>query len=126
MHYPDWFKPQGIQFNDGAFESFESSHKLTQDGKIRLVPTAGHTLGHMAVIIDMTDHYILIGGDASYSEADMLTGNIDGVCIDSKLHQQSTAKMRELCQRKPTITQFAHDEKSEYRLKNKVFTLVKN
>ncbi|AGK00772.1 beta-lactamase [Mannheimia haemolytica] len=34
--------------------------------------------------------------------------------------------MRELCKRKPTIVQLAHDEKSEYRLKNKVFTVVKN
>ncbi|QMT32127.1 N-acyl homoserine lactonase family protein [Alysiella filiformis] len=124
MHYPDWFKPDGIAFNDGAFESFEQSHKLTKDGKIRLVPTAGHTLGHLAVVVDMGEYDILIGGDASYSEQDMLAGNIDGVCIDGHLHQQSTAKMRQLCQRKPTITQFAYDEKSEYRLKNKVFTVV--
>ncbi|MEG9500065.1 N-acyl homoserine lactonase family protein [Mannheimia indoligenes] len=123
-HYPDWFAPQRVQFNDGAFESFEESHKLTKDGKIRLVPTAGHTLGHQAVIVDMGDHYILIGGDASYCEKDMLSGNIDGVCMDGKLHKQSTAKMRELCKRKPTIVQLAHDEKSEYRLNNKVFTVV--
>ncbi len=125
-HYPDWFAPDTIAFNDGAFESFEQSHKLTKDGKIRLVPTAGHTLGHQAVIVDMGDHYILIGGDASYCEQDMLAGNIDGVCMDGKLHQVSTAKMRELCKRKPTIVQLAHDEQSEYRLTNQVFTVVKN
>lgn len=84
MHYPTWFKPNPIRFNDGAFESFESSHKLTQDGKIRLVPTTGHTLGHQAVIVDMGDYYIFIGGDASYSEDYLLNGDIDGVCIDGK------------------------------------------
>ncbi|MGX2969419.1 N-acyl homoserine lactonase family protein [Ursidibacter sp. B-7004-1] len=123
-HYPSWFCPDVIEFTDGAFESFDSSHKLTTDGKIRLVPTAGHTLGHQAVIVDMGEYYILIGGDASYCEKDMLAGNIDGVCMDGKLHKQSTAKMRELCKRKPTIVQLAHDEQSEYRLNNKVFTVV--
>ena len=32
--------------------------------------------------------------------------------------------MRELCKRKPTIVQLAHDEKSEYRLNHKIFTVV--
>ncbi|MDO4222768.1 MAG: N-acyl homoserine lactonase family protein, partial [Acinetobacter sp.] len=125
MHYPTWFKPQSTTFQDGAFENFEQSHKVTQDGKIRLVPTPGHTLGHLSVIVDMDDHYILIGGDASYREDYLLNGDIDGVCIDEHLHKQSTAKMRELCQRKPTIVQLAHDEQSAYRLQHKVFTQVK-
>lgn len=125
MHYPNWFKPEGISFKDGAFESFAQSHKLTSDGKIRLVPTPEHTLGHQAVIVDMGEYYVLIGGDASYSQEDMLAGNIDGVCIDGHLHRESTAKMRELCKIKPTITQFAHDEKSTYRLENKIFCEVK-
>ncbi|MCP1660689.1 N-acyl homoserine lactonase family protein [Neisseria perflava] len=122
MHYPSWFAPEGIAFNDGAFESFERSHKLTADGKIRLVPTPGHTLGHMSVVVDQGDHYVLIGGDASYCEAYLKNGDVDGVCVDENLHHQSTAKIRELCNRKPTITQFAHDRQSEERLENKVFT----
>ena len=88
------------------------------------MPTAGHTLGYQAVIVDMGDHYILIGGDASYSEKDMLAGNIDGVCMDGKLHQQNTAKMRELYKRKPTIVQLVHDEYSEYRLINYQITKI--
>ncbi|WP_373768021.1 hypothetical protein [Glaesserella sp.] len=83
-----------------------------------------HTLGHLSVIVDMGDHYILIGGDASYCEEYMLNGEIDGVAIDGTLHRQSTAKMRELCRRKPTITQFAHDTESETRLVNRQFTQV--
>lgn len=123
-NYPTWFKPETIRFEDGAFENFENCKKLTEDGRVILVPTPGHTMGHQSVVVDMGDHYVLIGGDASYSEAYMLNGDIDGVCVDGKKHQESTAKMRELCRRKPTITQFAHDEKSEYRLTNKIFTEV--
>ncbi|WP_242650080.1 hypothetical protein [Rodentibacter trehalosifermentans] len=73
----------------------------------------------------MDDHYVLIGGDASYSEEYMLNGDIDGVCIDGEKHKASTAKIREFCKRKPTITQFAHDFDSEKRLKRKIFTEVK-
>lgn len=122
MHYPRWFNPVGIAFDDGEFESFDRSFKLTQDGAIRLVPTPGHTLGHLSVVIDMGDHYILLAGDASYTEQAMLHGYVDGVTIDADLHNDFTRRMRELCQRKPTITQFAHDENSNYRLANKVFT----
>ncbi len=125
MHYPDWFKPETVDFSDGEFENFSRCTKLTQDGKVILVETPGHTLGHLSVIVDMGDHYILIGGDASYCEEYMLNGEIDGVAIDGTLHRQSTAKMRELCRRKPTITQFAHDTESEKRLVNRQFTQVK-
>lgn len=126
MHYPNWFKPIGTTFTDGAFENFDRSHKVTQDGKIRLVPTPGHTLGHLSVVVDMDDHYVLIGGDASYREDYLLNGDIDGVCIDETLHKQSTAQMRELCRRKPTIVQLAHDEQSEHRLHHKIFTQIKD
>lgn len=124
MHYPSWFKPKGIVFDDGEFESFAASKKLTQDGKIHLVPTPGHTLGHLSVVVDMGDYYVLLAGDASYTENAMLTGVVDGVAVSADLHNDSTRRMRELCQRKPTITQFAHDENSGYRLANKVFTVV--
>lgn len=124
MHYPQWFAPDSVNFSDGAFENFAQCTKLTEDGKVILVPTPGHTLGHLSVIVDQGDHYVLIGGDASYCEQYMKKGEIDGVAIDGNLHRQSTQKMRELCQRKPTITQFAHDPDSEYRLKNRVFTEI--
>lgn len=123
-HYPPFFYQnlRTVNFSDGAFESFEQSTALTSDGKIRLVSTPGHTLGHQAVIVDLGEHYVFIGGDASYSEDYLLKGEIDGVCIDGKKHQASTAKIRELCRQKPTITQFAHDMESEKRLQGKIFT----
>lgn len=124
MHYPAWFNPESTDFSDGAFENFERCTRLTQDGRVILVETPGHTLGHLSVIVDQGDHYILIAGDASYCEEYMCKGEIDGVAVDGALHRQSTAKMRELCKRKPTITQFAHDEQSEHRLNNHLFTKI--
>ncbi|WP_244153143.1 N-acyl homoserine lactonase family protein [Rodentibacter genomosp. 1] len=122
--YPNWLTPDGIRFDDGVFESFEHHHKLTADGKICLVPTPGHTMGHLSVIVDMGDHYVFIGGDASYDETYLLRGEIDGVCMNSKLHQESTMRIRKLCRAKPTIVQLAHDKNSEKRLLEKHFTQV--
>ena len=48
MHYPAWLDPTCVTFNDGPWETFQRSHSLTADGRVRLVPTPGHTKGHLA------------------------------------------------------------------------------
>jgi N-acyl homoserine lactone hydrolase len=116
MHYPKWLKPKFIRFEDGPWESFEMSEALTSDGRVRIVPTPGHTMGHQSVIVDLGDHCVLIGGDASYNEAAMIRGEVDGVAQSAKLHHDSTRRMRQLCERRPTVTQFAHDPDSKARL----------
>ena len=72
MHYPSWLKPTEIEFTDGPWESFYRSETLTKDGKVHIVSTPGHTEGHMSVVIELEDYCVLIAGDASYSEVDML------------------------------------------------------
>jgi N-acyl homoserine lactone hydrolase len=69
MHYPKWLKPKFIRFEDGPWESLEMSEALTSDGRVRIVPTPGHTMGHQSVVVDLGDDCVLIGGDASYNEA---------------------------------------------------------
>ncbi|WP_434670976.1 N-acyl homoserine lactonase family protein (plasmid) [Klebsiella sp. B345] len=123
MHYPKWFKPTTTTHDDGPFETFDRSMSLTSKGDVVIVPTPGHTLGHQSVIIDMGEYYVLIGGDASYQESYLLAGKLDGVAVDGRLHHDSTWRMRELCKRKPVITQFAHDFESARRLENKIFTV---
>lgn len=123
MHYPKWLKPTTTTHDDGPFESFDRSMAVTKDGAVRIVPTSGHTLGHQSVVVDAGTHYVLIAGDASYQESYMLEGRVDGVAVDAKLHHDSTRRMRELCKRKSTITQFAHDFDSAKRLEEKIFTI---
>lgn len=116
MHYPKWLKPTEIEFTDGPLESFAASKTLTTDGKVHIVPTPGHTEGHISVIVEADHHCILIGGDASYSEQDMLRGSVDGVAFNAAVHHDTTRRLREFCARRPTITQFAHDPASQARL----------
>jgi N-acyl homoserine lactone hydrolase len=124
MHYPEWFKPRTVEHTDGTWESFERSTKLTQDGRVRIVPTPGHTNGHQSVVIEQDDHLVLIAGDASYGERAMLDGSVDGVAQDFAAHRDTTRRLRELCQRHSVITQFAHDPDCATRLEQKRFTPV--
>jgi glyoxylase-like metal-dependent hydrolase (beta-lactamase superfamily II) len=122
MHYPKWLKPKIVSFDDGPWESFEHSSALTKDGRIRIVPAPGHTLGHMAVIAETDRHCFLIAGDAAYDEQTLLSGGLDGVAERASLHHDSTRRMRELCKRRPTVTQFAHDPESVKRLASEIVT----
>ena len=124
MHYPAWLDPTRVTFNDGPWETFQRSHSLTPDGRVRLVPTPGHTKGHLAVIVDRGDHLVLIGGDASYSEHTLLIGAVDGIAQDAPAHRDSTRRLRELCGRRKVITQFAHDPNSATRLNTNAATIV--
>ena len=83
---------------------------------MRLVPTPGHTKGHMSVVVDRGADLGLIAGDAGYSEAALVNGIVDGVAQDIRKHRDSTRRRRELCLRRPVITQFAHDPGSTHRL----------
>ena len=124
MHYPAWLDPTRVTFNDGPWETFQRSHSLTADGRVRLVPTPGHTNGHLSVIVDRGDHLVLIGGDASYSEHTLLIGAVDGIAQDARANRESTRRLRELCRHHPVITQFAHDPGSATRLNTNAPTTV--
>lgn len=115
-HYPPWFAPRCIGHDDGPWEDFTRHTRLTADGRVRLVPTPGHTAGHQSVVVDRGDHRVLIGGDAAYSESALLDGIVDGVAEDWQAHRDTTARLRSLCRRAPTLTQFTHDPDSARRL----------
>jgi N-acyl homoserine lactone hydrolase len=89
-HWPDFFKPRLIDFTDGAFGNFPQSQTLL-DG-LMLVPTHGHTPGHLSVILEQQGKSYLFTGDAAYTEAALLAGTLDGISGD--LAQAALAQER--------------------------------
>ena len=79
QRWPDWFAPKLIEHEDGPFESFAQSTTLTKAGDVHLIPTPGHTPGHMSVALEDREEVIVIAGDASYTEQNMVDGVTDGV-----------------------------------------------
>jgi len=49
--WPEWFAPRLVDFGDEAVGQFPGSHRITRDGDVQLVPTPGHSAGHLSVIV---------------------------------------------------------------------------
>ena len=82
QRWPKQFDPKPLALDGGAYGPFARSKRLTGDGAIVAVATPGHTPDHFSVIVEDGDKTVFIAGDASYSEATMLAGAIDGVSED--------------------------------------------
>ena len=115
-HHPDWLEPIALTFDHDPWEGFDASIPLTDDGAVRLIPTPGHTLGHLSVVVDQGEHLVLIAGDACYSERALQEGIVDGVCQDEKLHRDSTRRLQALCASRPVVVVPTHDPYGRRRL----------
>ena len=122
--YPSWLEPRRIAFDDGPWESFDDSLALTSDGAVRLLPTPGHTRGHLSVAVDTGERIVLIAGDATYSERSLLEGVVDGVAEDARAHRDSTARLRELCCRREVVFLPTHDPQSVTRFETRTATTI--
>jgi N-acyl homoserine lactone hydrolase len=65
--------PEGVRFEPialdaGPFGAFAASRPLTEDGRILMVATPGHTPGHASILcVDDHGHHVLLAGDATDS-----------------------------------------------------------
>lgn len=115
-HYPSWLSPRTESFENDPWEGFDASVPLTADAAVRLIPTPGHTLGHLSVVVEHPDHIVLLTGDACYSQRALLAGTVDGVAHDAKAHRRSSALLQALCDRHRVVVVPSHDPESPRRL----------
>jgi N-acyl homoserine lactone hydrolase len=116
-----------VDFADEAVGPFPASHRLTADGAIRLLPTPGHTSGHLSVLVDEgAGPRRLIAGDAVFSEAQLLRGGIDGVSASGGAARQTVERLRDLCAQAPTVVLPTHDPKAVSRLEDGKTTHVES
>jgi len=80
------------------------------------IPTPGHTRDHLSLVVDDGDGAVILAGDASYTEANMIAGQIDGVGADETIARATLAKLRELAASRPAIYLPTHDRESARRL----------
>ena len=116
QRWPSGFDPKPLNLDGGAYGPFPRSKALTADGAIVAVATGGHTEDHLSVIVDGGDVAFLIAGDASYSEATMLSGQIDGVSADEAQASATLAAIRAFAASRPAIYLPAHDPDAARRL----------
>lgn len=106
-----------VDFTDETVGPFAASHRVTGDGAIRLLPTPGHTGGHLSVLVDDgAGPRRLIAGDAVFSEAQLLRGGIDGLSLSARAARQTVGRLRALCAQAPTVVLPTHDPEAVSRL----------
>ena len=114
--WPKWFDPEPIVWRPSRFGPFAQSAPLTQAGDVVAVPTPGHTPAHLSVIVSDGEGLVMLAGDASYLEATMLNGAVDGVSPDETAAKATLAQIRQLCSSGPTVYLPTHDPQSGERL----------
>jgi glyoxylase-like metal-dependent hydrolase (beta-lactamase superfamily II) len=119
QRWPTWFQPRLVDFDQKPFGSFNSQHKLTKSGDIRLVPTPGHSPGHLSVILVEGDRSIVFAGDASYTEELLISGKTDGIGMDPEAQRESHRKILAFAEQNSTIYLPSHDPGSKNRLVNR-------
>lgn len=114
--WPSWFAPKVIEFRPEPFGPFPESLPLTESGDVRIVPTGGHTKGHVSVVLDEGERVIFFAGDTTYDQQALIDGALDGVAPDPTQARATMERIRELGLQRPTVYLPAHDADAARRL----------
>lgn len=109
------FQPRLIDF-DQAHPSFGAYHPLTQAKDVQLVPTFGHSEGHLSVILETPQMSWFFAGDASYSQQLLLEDALDGVSPNARAVHQTHQRIRHYAQQHPTVYLPSHEWAAKQRL----------
>src|SRR3954452_10406465 len=114
---PPGFAPEPFPLDDGPFGAFPRSRAISDDGRIIVVDTRGHTPGHVAVIcVDDSGHHVLLAGDATDSLEQLHALRPDAVAPDPKAHVATLRTILAHCAQHPTVYLPSHDPESAARL----------
>lgn len=110
----DGFAPTVIDFTDEAFATFSESYQLLDD--IVLVPTYGHSAGHLSVIYREDDRPIVFAGDMAYTDNALQNKILDGITADLEVASLSMQRMLDFVETQNAVFLPSHDPESATRL----------
>jgi len=114
---PHGFAPKPFALDGGPFGAFQHSRALSDDGRIVVVPTPGHTPGHVSVIcVDDEGRHVMLAGDATDTLEQLRACRADAVGPDPKVHVATLETILAHCKRYPTVYLPSHDPESAVRL----------
>jgi len=117
--WPSWFSPKLIELESAPYGPFPESVRLTDREDVVVVGTAGHTPGHVSVIVEEEGHSILLAGDASYTERLMIEGKADGVSPDLEAARVALERIQQFARQRPVVYLPSHDPDGAQRLENR-------
>ena len=114
--WPEWLAPRLFELEPKAIGPFRESLAVTDAGDLTIVPTAGHTKGHVSLVLDEGNRAIFFAGDASYTEDLMVDQVTDGVAPDQRAAGETLRRIREFTRSTATVYLPSHDPDSAERL----------
>jgi glyoxylase-like metal-dependent hydrolase (beta-lactamase superfamily II) len=114
---PPGFTPEPITLDGPSLGAFSTTKALTADGRVVAVPTPGHTLGHIAILIAQPDHHVLLGGDSAYDQAQLQELRVDGVSPKDDVALTTMRTILAHATATPTVYLPSHDPQSVRRLR---------
>jgi N-acyl homoserine lactone hydrolase len=101
--WPVWFAPESIIFERQALGPFDRSQRVTSDGTVVIVPTPGHTPGHVSVVVVDGDVHYFLGGDATYTQQSLLAEQVDGVSPTQAVSLKTMQRIVRYAGSQPTV-----------------------
>jgi N-acyl homoserine lactone hydrolase len=117
--WPEWFSPKPVAFGPERFGPFEQSYKVTQAGDVLIVPTPGHTPGHVSVLVNTEEAIFFLAGDTSYSQNLLTKRILDGVSPRASVAIDTMDRILRLAGSRPLVYLPTHDPESVERLTHK-------
>lgn len=117
--WPAWFDPTTPDFDGPDARSLTRGIPLTAAGDVRMVATPGHTAGHVSVLVDSGPGTLFLAGDTSYTEANLVSGAVDGVASMGGGVATAAAtleRIRRYAEATPTVYLPSHDPAAGDRL----------
>ncbi|KAK1512517.1 monooxygenase [Colletotrichum costaricense] len=125
QHWPEGFQPTLVDFSAGAVGPWETSGRITADGKVVAVHTPGHVPGHISLVVygdnedGTTSTYCLLG-DASYGIDLLDKEEPDGINDDPMSALDSLRKIKAFAKQSDVVVLPSHDPDTPRLLKERV------
>jgi len=124
QRWPKWLEPRLIDYEAKPIGPFPESFMLTKAGDVCLIPTEGHTGGHLSVLLQIDGLSLFFAGDASYTLQLMLDQIVDGVAQDEVSSRQTLKRILQYVQEFPTVYLPSHDPDAAQRLAQRTIVSV--
>jgi len=108
-NWPKWFDPILIDFDGPEFEGFSGSFDI--GAHLTLVPTPGHTPGHLSVIARIPVQTYFIAGDVTLN-TDTLADGVPNVILPNKEATNTIKKIQQYISQTGAILLSSHDSES--------------
>jgi N-acyl homoserine lactone hydrolase len=116
-----------VDFTSGPFENFANSYDLTTDGTVTLLPTPGHSPGHLSVLIQLDGYQLLITGDCLYTLRHLANDDVQAFGAAQMVPDQNAAikRIAELKRRLPDLVLVPGHDHTAYQFEHLIPGLAK-